>query len=258
MRRAVPWIGLLLLAACFVWLIQEPPPSSYRATAPRRPLVQPEKKLVVVLDPGHGGQDSGALCGDVLEKDLTLDVALRTELLLRATGFTTVLTRDNDRYVSLSERASLGNREGNSVFVSIHFNDSPRQGASGVETYYSLRQASRPGFLWWLPFLPRADSSPIATQSESLAVALQTALVAGTNAFNRGIKTEQFYVLANVQRPAVLIEGGFMTNRDDIARLTTLKYRGQLATAISIGLEQYRAALRRGEPTLALAAARPE
>lgn len=258
MRRALSWIGLLLLAACFVWLIQEPRPSSQLATAPRKPLVQVEKKLVVVLDPGHGGQDSGAMFGDVLEKDLTLDVALRTELLLRAAGFTTVLTRDNDRYVSLSERASLGNRQGNSVFVSIHFNDSPREAASGVETYYSLRQSSRPGFLWWLPFLPRTDSSPVAAESESLAVALQTALVAGTNAFNRGTKAEQFYVLANVQRPAALIEGGFMTNKADIARLTTLEYRGQLATAISVGLEQYRAALRRGEQTLALAAARPE
>jgi len=258
MRRALPWIGLLLLAACFVWLIQEPPPSSHRATAPRKPLVQAEKKLVVVLDPGHGGQDSGAMCGEVLEKDLTLDVALRTELLLRATGFTTVLTRDDDRYVSLSERASLGNREGNSVFVSIHFNDSPREAASGVETYYSLRQSSGTWFLWWLPFIGRADSSPVAAESESLAVALQTALVAGTNAFNRGIKAEQFYVLANVQRPAVLIEGGFMTNKADIARLTTLEYRRQLATAISVGLEQYRAALGRGEPTLPLAAARPE
>jgi N-acetylmuramoyl-L-alanine amidase len=221
-------------------------------------LVPSEKKLVVVLDPGHGGQDSGAICGEVLEKDLTLDVALRTELLLRSEGFTTVLTRDDDRHVPLAQRAALGNREGNSVFVSIHFNDSPREGASGVETYYSLRQSSRPGFLWWLPFFHQTDSSPLAAESESLAGAIQTALVAGTNAFNRGIKAEQFYVLANVQRPAALIEGGFMTNKADIAMLTSAEYRGQLASAISRGLVQYRAALRRGEPTLALAAAHPE
>jgi N-acetylmuramoyl-L-alanine amidase len=253
-----PWLGLLLLAACFVWLIQEPQPSLRISTAPRKPVVRAEKKMAVVLDPGHGGQDSGAMCGEMLEKDLTLDVALRSERLLRAAGFTTLLTRDDDRYVSLTERASLGNREDNSVFVSIHFNDSPRETASGVETYYSLRQSSRPGFLWWLPFVQRADLSPLAAESESLAASLQTALVAGTNAFNRGIKAEQFYVLANVQRPAVLVEGGFMTNKADIGKLGSPEYRGQLATAICSGLQQYRAALRRGEPTLALAAARPE
>jgi len=258
-RSALSWLGLLLLAICFVWLVQQPRPAPRRTTAPRKkPLVQAEKKLVIVLDPGHGGQDSGAMCGNVLEKDLTLDVARRAEPLLRAAGFTIVPTRVDDRYVSLTDRASLGNREGNSVFVSIHFNDSPREAASGVETYYSLRQCSRPGFLWWLPFLDRADSSPLAAESENLAEALQTALIAGTSAFNRGIKAEQFYVLANVQRPAVLIEAGFMTNKDDVAKLENPAYRAQIATAISDGLEQYRAALRRGEPRLAFAAPRPE
>ncbi len=259
MRRAFSWLGLLLLLVCFVWLIHEPQSVPRpRPTAPRKPFVQAEKTLVVVLDPGHGGEDSGAMCGDVLEKDLALDVALRAAQLLRAAGFTAILTREDDRYVSLSQRAALGNREDNSLFVSIHFNDSPLETASGVETYYSLRQSSRPGFLWWLPFLQREDSSPLGAESESLAVSLQTALIAGTSAFNRGIKAEQFYVLANVQHPAALIEGGFMTSKADIARLTTPEYRGQLAAAIRTGLEQYRAALRRGEPALALAAARPE
>ena len=79
MRRALPWIGLLLLAACFVWLIQEPPPSSHRATAPRKPLVQAEKKPGRP-DPGHGGQDSGAMWPKSRKKTLP-DAALRTELL---------------------------------------------------------------------------------------------------------------------------------------------------------------------------------
>lgn len=258
MRRALPWFGLLLLATCLLWLIQLPEPAPPRATTPRKPLIGTEKKVVVVLDPGHGGQDSGAMCGDVLEKDLALDVAIRAELLLRAAGFTTMLTRDDDRYVSLAERAAVGNREGNSIFVSIHFNDSPREAASGVETYYSMRQSSRPAFLWWLPFFDRTDSSPLAAESERLASSLQAAMVAGTNAVDRGIKAEQFYVLANVQRPAALIEGGFMTNKADVAKLATGAYRGQIATAISAGLERYRSAVRRGEPTLALAAAHPE
>src|SRR5262249_578595 len=241
-----------------LWLLEQPQPPAGRANAPRKPLIAPEKKVVVVLDPGHGGEDSGAMCGDVLEKDLTLDVALRAELFLRAAGFTTLLTLGDDRYVSLAERASVGNREGNSLFVSIHFNDSPREAASGVETYYSIRQSSRPGFLWWLPFIDRGDSTPLAAESERLASSLQAALVGGTNALDPGIRAEQFYVLANVQRRAALIEGGFMTKKTDVAKLATAEYRGQIATAIIAGLERYRSAVRRGEPTLALAAAHPE
>ncbi len=89
---------------------------------------------MVVLDAGHGGQDSGAMCGTVLEKDLTLDVAQRAEMLLRAAGYATVLTRESDRYLSLAERAAVGNKEDDSLFISIHFNDGARAAASGVET----------------------------------------------------------------------------------------------------------------------------
>ncbi|MGH8091852.1 MAG: N-acetylmuramoyl-L-alanine amidase family protein [Chthoniobacterales bacterium] len=254
MRRVVPWLGLFLLAVSFVWFIRLP---TQPAVTLRKPPVRPEKSFVVVLDPGHGGQDSGAMCGTMLEKDLTLDIALRAALLLRADGFATVMTRDTDRYVSLAERASLGNREDNSLFVSIHFNDSGSEVASGVETYYA-QQSARPGFLWWLPFLQRTEASPLLPKSESLANCLQTALVARTSAVNRGIKAGQFYVIANVQHPAALVEGGFLTNKSDVARLATVEYRQELAAAIHDGVDRYRTAIRKGEPMLTLAATRPE
>ena len=258
MRRAILWFGLLLLAISFVWFVRLPVPM-HPALAPQQPTARGERPLVVVLDPGHGGQDSGAMCGSVMEKDLTLDVALRAELLLRAEGYATVLTRENDRYLSLAERAAVGNREADSLFVSIHFNDGERATASGVETYYALRQsAARTGFFSWLPFLRRPDSASLAARSESLARFIQAALVERTRAVNRGIKSEQFYVIANVQHPAALVEGGFITNKSDVTRLTTTEYRQQIALAISDGVHRYREAARGGEPTLALAAARPE
>jgi N-acetylmuramoyl-L-alanine amidase len=258
MRRALPWLGWLLLTISFVWFVRLPVPM-HPAVASRKPAARGEQPLVVVLDPGHGGQDSGAICGTVAEKDLTLDVALRTELLLRADGYTTVLTRENDRYLSLAERAAVGNREDNSLFVSIHFNDEVRATVSGVETYYAPRQsASRLGFLAWLPFLQRPEASLLTARSESLASYIQAALIARTGAVNRGIKSEQFYVIANVRHPAALVEGGFITNKSDVTRLTTTEYRQQIALAISDGVHRYREAARGGEPTLALAAARPE
>jgi N-acetylmuramoyl-L-alanine amidase len=258
MRRVILWLGLILLTISFVWFVRLPVPM-HPALAPKPPRARGERPLVVVLDPGHGGQDSGAMCGTVMEKDLTLDVALRAELLLRAEGYTTVLTRDDDHYLSLAERAAVGNRADDSLFVSVHFNDGERPTASGVETYYALRQsAARAGFFWWVPFLRSPDSAPLAASSESLARFIQAALVERTRAVNRGVKSEQFYVIANVRHPAALVEGGFVTNKSDVTKLTTTEYRQQIALAISDGVHRYREAARAGEPTLALAAARPE
>jgi N-acetylmuramoyl-L-alanine amidase len=258
MRRAVSWLGLLLWAFCFVWFVRLPVPM-HPTVAPRAPAARAERPPVVVLDPGHGGEDSGAMCGEVMEKDLTLDVALRTELLVRAGGFATVLTRDNDRYLSLAERAAVGNREKESLFVSIHFNDGERAAASGVETYYAARQSvARTGLFWWLPFRQRTDSAPLTVKSESLARFIQAALVERTRALNRGIKTEQFYVIANVRHPAALVEGGFITNRSDVLKLATAEYRQQIASAISEGLQRYQEVARQSEPTLAWATATSE
>lgn len=255
LRRVLPWLGLALLSVSFVCFVLFAPPP--------RPLAQPrpstpkgKEPLVIVLDPGHGGQDSGAMCGTVLEKDLTLDVALRAETLLRSAGFTTVLTRASDRYLSLAERAAVANREKHSLFVSIHFNDGERAAASGVETYFAARQ-STPGlrlFSWLSFFRSSGEPEPIVAQSENLARFLQDALIQQTHAVNRGIKSEQFYVIANVRHPAALIEGGFMTNPADVTKLTTAAYRQQIASAISDGIHRYRQVLSPNEPTLALAA----
>jgi N-acetylmuramoyl-L-alanine amidase len=211
----------------------------------------------VVLDPGHGGADSGAMCGTIMEKDLTLDVALRAESLLRLKGYATVLTRDCDRYVSLAERTAIGNHAGDSLFISIHFNDGQRATASGVETYYADQSAGRASFFSWLSFW-RSPSAPLAAKSQSLARFIQAALVERTRALNRGIKSEQFYVIANVRHPAALLEGGFITNKSEVTKLTTTEYRQQVAMAISDGVHRHWEAARRGEPTLTLAAARPE
>ncbi|HEY3602663.1 MAG TPA: N-acetylmuramoyl-L-alanine amidase [Chthoniobacterales bacterium] len=258
MRRALPWFGLLLLAISFVWLLRTPAPKEPPIAAARKPVLPVKHPFVVVLDPGHGGDDSGAICGEVLEKDLTLDVAQRAESLLRAAGFTTVMTRDRDQQVSLADRVSLGNRASTSLFVSIHFNDGQKSAAIGVETYYSPVQSTRPSFLAWFPFFQPASSGPLTAKSETLASYLQTALIARTGAVDRGIKTEPFYVIENLRHPAALIEGGFITNKDEVAKLATAQYREQLARAICEGVRAYRTAVEHGEPTFALAAAPPE
>lgn len=254
LRRILPWIGLLLLAISFFCFVLIAPPPRQLAQ-PRASTRGKNKPFVVVLDPGHGGQDSGAMCGNVMEKDLTLDVARRAEMLLRAAGYRTVLTRDSDRYLTLAERAEVGNDEENSLFVSIHFNDGERAAASGVETYFAEHQrTTSPGILGWLSiFRPVAKAQSLLEKSESLARFLQAALVEHTRAVNRGTKTAQFYVIRNVRHPAALVEGGFITNPTDVTKLTTTEYRQEIASAILEGIHQYREVLQRDEPKLALA-----
>ncbi|MBA2436170.1 MAG: N-acetylmuramoyl-L-alanine amidase [Chthoniobacterales bacterium] len=258
MRRVLAWLGLVCLTISFVWFVSLPVPMN-PATAPRPPLGRGQSLPVVVLDAGHGGQDSGAMCGAVLEKDLTLDVAQRAELLLRAAGYSTVLTRDSDRYLSLAERAAVGNQQDDSLFISIHFNDGERAAASGVETYYALHKSSGGSrFFSWLPFLQHADNGVLASKSESLASCIQAELVGRTRAVDRGTKSEQFYVIANVRHPAALVEGGFINNKTDVMKLATTEYRQQIALAINDGVRRYRETNHASEPSLALATAHTE
>src|SRR5205085_1893324 len=115
-----------------------------------------EPFALVILDPGHGGQDSGAMAGNVLEKDLTFDIAERVDRLLGAQGIPTLLTRTGDSYVSLSDRTRLINRANDAIVVSIHFNDGPRPDVSGIETYFAAQQTAGVRMIAsWLPFLQK-------------------------------------------------------------------------------------------------------
>ena len=176
-----------------------------------------------------------------MEKDLTLDVARRVDRLLDAQGVATLMTRLGDAYVSLADRAAIGNRVGDSIFVSIHFNEDNKPVASGVETYYAAHQITS-GFTLasWLPFFSRPPSNSPKLESQSLAGFIQEALVARTRSVDRGTQAKQFFVIANVTSPAVLIEGGFITNKDELSKLASEDYRDQLAAAVADGILRYR------------------
>ncbi len=245
-RRVWPWLGLLLMVASLAWL--QLYPESWTPVTPR--TVTPpalEAISLVVLDPGHGGVDSGVVAAGVLEKDLTLDVAKRVERLVRLKGLPAILTREGDDYVSLASRAALANREHDCVFVSIHFNEGKRAIAGGVETYYASHLPAMPS---WLPFLKRPSQLP-DLESQSLAGFIQEALVSQTQALNRGTKAEQFFVIANVKHPAVLVEGGFLSNKDEVGKLQSPEYREQIATAITEGITRYRDVVRQRQAAVA-------
>lgn len=205
-RGLLAWSGLLLMLASFVWLELLPPgqPTSLAPPTPENTFG------VVVIDAGHGGQDSGAIQSGIVEKDLSLDVAQRLQRQLEPQGFVTDMTRSGDDYLSLAERAAAANRQHEAIFVSIHFDDAARTKATGVETYYAARQiSSTPALVSWLPFLSRPSPDTLNEQSQSLAGFIQEALVRRTQAVNRGTRAKQFFVIANVRHPRFWLRADF-------------------------------------------------
>lgn len=241
-RSIFAWAGVVLMAASFVWL---------QLTARPRSLTRLETRpaedapfATVVIDAGHGGQDSGTIKTGLVEKALALDVAQRLQRHLQERGFVTLMTRADDTYISLQDRATIANSQTSAVFVSIHFDDAGRAAATGVETYYAAHRLSLPERVAsWLPFLQRVSNAPPDLESQNLAGFVQEALVTRTQATNRGTRSQQFFVIANVRHPAVLVEGGFLTNKDEAARLTNDDYREQMAAGIADGIVNYRANL---------------
>ena len=243
------WFGLLLMAGSFVWLQLIAVPRS--VTRIEMPVPPAQPFALVVIDPGHGGQDSGTMKTGLVEKELTLEVAHRVERLLQQRGLATLLTRSDDSYVSLQDRAAVANDQHECVFVSIHFDEAGRPAATGIETYYAAHPLSFPARIAsWLPFLQRTSSEPPNVESQSLATFIQEALVAYTQAVNRGTRPQQFFVIANVRHPAVLVEGGFLTNKDDVNKLVNGDYREQMAVAISEGIVRYRDTLQQKQTPL--------
>jgi N-acetylmuramoyl-L-alanine amidase len=253
LRNVLAFAGLLLMTASLIWIAsqQHERPAVNRQSKPTRPTT-PKPFAVVILDPGHGGQDSGAMVGGVMEKDLTLDVTRRVDRLLDSQGVATLMTRLGDAYVSLADRAAIGNRVRDSIFVSIHFNEDNKPVATGVETYYAAHQITSGSLVAsWLPFLSRPPSNSPKPESQSLAGFIQEALVARTRSIDRGTQARQFFVIANVISPAVLVEGGFLTNKDEVSKLASEDYRDQLAAAVADGILRYRDAVGQRKSTLA-------
>ncbi len=171
----------------------------------------------VVLDAGHGGKDSGAVRRySPAEKTLALDVALRVNRKLRESQLRTVLTRANDTFIPLDDRVALGNAEKNSIFVSIHFNDSRRRGVRGFETYYH---------------------SPYAS---ALAQTIERKLSALPHAENRGVHVARFRVLRNALYPSVLVECGYLSNRSEGGLVSSSAYREKVADKIAEAIVDYR------------------
>ncbi|MEC0089651.1 N-acetylmuramoyl-L-alanine amidase family protein [Paenibacillus macquariensis] len=180
--------------------------------------VVPSGHKIVVIDPGHGGSDPGALSiSKKHEKDFTLAVSLKVQsLLLKESNIDVVMTRDSDTYPTLSERAQLANRLYADVFVSIHGNSNPSSKPSGTETYYYQRSSSK-----------------------DLANVIHKYLIKATGLSDRGVKSNSLHVIRETKMPAVLLEIGFLSNSSDELMMYSDDYQNKVAQAIVNGIKEY-------------------
>jgi N-acetylmuramoyl-L-alanine amidase len=233
-RTYIPVIALLMLIIGAWLLLPDPNATGWMLPTTDRSLP------TVVIDPGHGGRDSGAVNNGLREKDLTLDTALRLERHLREEGFPVVLTRRDDRFLELFERAQIANGIRRALFVSIHFNDNTTASGDGVETFYAQQKAAFSDDGWTLAglFEGHAEGPPI-DQGESFAQTVQASMVGYLGVTDRGAKPRQLAVVRLTRCPAVLVEGGFLNNPVEARKLARDDYRERLATAIATGVAAY-------------------
>jgi len=230
-----------------------------------REMPPPEKRragFVVVIDPGHGGEEEGAKGPTgLLEKDVTLDIARRLKAQLETGNDVAVLlTRDGDATVALDDRTAIANHERADLFVSIHANASRRTGVRGAETYFLSYQATddesrvvaaiennamgidagvqgQPGLemvLWELA------QSAFLKESSALAEMIQDNLNDALDIRNRGIKQAPFRVLMGATMPAVLVEVGFISNAEEEQKLRRPVFKEELADVLHGSIRQYR------------------
>jgi N-acetylmuramoyl-L-alanine amidase len=194
-----------------------------RIAGPEQPpvVVRPGRPktatATVVVDAGHGGKDPGSMIGGIHEKNIDLQVARKVAALLTQQGVTVVMTRQDDRFIELEERAGVANRRDTDLFVSIHADSAPDRRISGF-TLYVARDASREAY----------DAARAVS-----------ATMAKTGSDTRGIREADYKVLVQTNCPAILIECGYLSNPLDARRLQDNAFQTRLAQAIAAGILNY-------------------
>lgn len=236
MRSILLFVLALSLVMCQVDAAQPP----YRASQVTSPPAYPTNPLrldsmkpsliihkgFIFLDPGHGGQDIGTQSISkprYQEKSLNLVTANFIKDYLQQLGYHIFLTRQDDVFISLDKRAQLANEQKPTIFVSIHYNSAPSSEANGIEVY----------------FYQSAEDKSRTSKSKKLAQAILKNTIKQTKAKSRGVKHGNFAVIRETTMPAVLIEGGFMTNEDELQNLKDPGYLKKLAWGIAKGIDEY-------------------
>ena len=215
----------------------------------------------VVIDPGHGGNDPGAIGRTGLrEKDVNLDIAKRLNILLKQEGLQTVMTRSTDKFIPLPVRVNIANHSGADLFVSIHSNASRTRSLNGFEVYYVAPSVSDSKRAYYatrnatldLRNAEFASSAPdlkviiwdmIYTNSRAESIELSHSIcrIVDNNLNTKilGVKSARFQVLKGIKMPGVLVETGFVSNYNEEKLLRSSAYRQKIAESILEGIRDY-------------------
>lgn len=181
---------------------------------------------VIVIDPGHGESDYGTHSLGKFkyhEKYLNLTTAEILKGFLQKYGYRVVMTRSDDTFVSLENRAQLANNLNTKLFVSVHYNSAPNVDAEGVEVFYYRSDANKSR----------------VSESKLLAQCVLDKIIKSTKAPSRGVKHANFVVIKQTKMPAILVEGGFLTNTGEMDKIKTHAYQRKIALGIAQGIKDF-------------------
>ncbi len=198
----------------------------------------------IVIDPGHGGKDTGKVNGvhKYNEKAATLDTAARLKILLEKQGFEVVFTRTKDIFVDLDDRPAVAAANKADLFISLHYNAGPAGDTTsdGIETYCLTPAGQKSTNAGKAKSTSSTEpGNRFDTANMLLAWGIQRRLLAGTGADDRGVRRARFAVLRTLSCPGVLIEGGFMSSRKEGALIADAAYRQKIAEAVAAGIADY-------------------
>lgn len=199
------------------------PSPSVTAKASPLPL---RRKHLVAIDAGHGGDDFGTEAPSkpmLKEKSLNLATARMLELFLQQMGYLTTMTRQDDQFVSLVNRAKMANEKHADLFVSLHYNSAPNPKAEGIEVFYFRSE----------------EHQSRSNASKELGQKILNRLIKNTEAKSRGVKHGNLSVIRHTQMASVLVEGGFMTSEKELTNLRDGNYIKKIAWSIAQGIQDY-------------------
>ncbi len=197
-----------------------PPSEDEQVIVPTEDKANDISKGYIILDPGHGGDDSpGCVYGDIIERDVTLELSflLRDELVRR--NYTVLMTREEDKEILLRQRAKMANESGADLFISIHLNSHDDTSVHGIETWFNPHTNAR---------------------SSELAEYVQQSVASSAQARDRGTYSDTSLIITReVLIPSCLVEAGYLSNDEERQKITTEAYQKKLATGIADGVDQY-------------------
>lgn len=185
-----------------------------------------DKRTLIVIDPGHGGEDFGTnsrVPPKYQEKYLNLATSRMLNNYLKQMGYDTLMTRDSDIFVTLDKRALMANTQKPRLFVSVHYNSAPNKEAEGVEIFY---------------FRSEEDKAR-SKESKQLAQNVLDGVIKNTGAKSRGVKHGNLSVIRQTTMPAILVEGGFLTNEKEMEKIKDATYLKKVAWGIAQGIHAY-------------------